>query len=191
MKRARIGSTADEGDLQIISRAEATLEDEHTNTRTDAVRPTKENDFESSQGPASRGCGFRRDAQAVRFQAPRAEARSRGRVEGQGGKDTATKPTSSAQETTKETKDENPLERLTSLAGGLKIDTSSGIPKKNIDAYTEWRAVYKSLKDFGLESVSAEEASSLVAANKAVILDVRTDLFFDKQHAAQRERSLL
>ena len=99
------------------------------------------------------------------------------------GKDTATKPTSSAQETTKETKDENPLERLTSLAGGLKIDTSSGIPKKNIDAYTEWRAVYKSLKDFGLESVSAEEASSLVAANKAVILDVRTDLFFDKQHA--------
>ena len=70
------------------------------------------------------------------------------------GKDTATKPTSSAQETTKETKDENPLERLTSLAGGLKIDTSSGsfpgIPKKNIDAYTEWRAVYKSLKDFGL-----------------------------------------
>ena len=103
------------------------------------------------------------------------------------GKDTATKPTSSAQETTKETKDENPLERLTRLAGGLKIDTSSGsfpgIPKKNIDAYTEWRAVYKSLKDFGLESVSAEEASSLVAANKAVILDVRTDLFFDKQHA--------
>ena len=56
-----------------------------TNTRTDAVRPTKENDFESSQGPASRGCGFRRDAQAVRFQAPRAEARSRGRVEGRGG----------------------------------------------------------------------------------------------------------
>ena len=68
------------------------------------------------------------------------------------------------------------------FGGGVKIN-APGIAKDNIDAFTEWRAAFKKLKDFGLKSVSAKDASDLVKGNKAIILDVRTGAFYDKEHA--------
>ena len=91
------------------------------------------------------------------------------------------KSESDSSETKREKKD---------LLSGLKFFSSSrgkqekkaGIPKDNIDAFTEWRAAFKKLKDFGLKSVSAKDASNLVKTNKAIILDVRTGAFYDKEN---------
>ena len=68
------------------------------------------------------------------------------------------------------------------FGGGVKIK-EPGIAKDNIDAFTEWRAAFKKLKDFGLKSISAKNASDLVKGNKAIILDVRTGAFYNKEHA--------
>ena len=67
------------------------------------------------------------------------------------------------------------------FGGGVKIK-EPGIAKDNIDAFTEWRAAFKKLKDFGLKSISAKNASDLVKGNKAIILDVRTGAFYDKEN---------
>ena len=68
------------------------------------------------------------------------------------------------------------------FGGGVKIK-EPGIAKDNIDAFTEWRAAFKKLKDFGLKSISAKNASDLVKGNKAIILDVTTGAFYNKEHA--------
>ena len=41
--------------------------------------------------------------------------------------------------------------------GGLKFN-APGLAK-NVEVFTEWRATYKALKDFGLESIGAKDAA--------------------------------
>jgi len=53
---------------------------------------------------------------------------------------------------------------------------------RNVEVFTEWRATYKALKDFGLESVGAKDAAARVDAKTAVIVDVRTGYFYQKEH---------
>ena len=64
--------------------------------------------------------------------------------------------------------------------GGLKFN-APGLAK-NVEVFTEWRATYKALKDFGLESVGAKDAAARVDAKTAVIVDVRTGKFYEKEH---------
>ena len=51
---------------------------------------------------------------------------------------------------------------------------------KNVD--TEWSVTRKALVDFGLESVSSQDASNMVKDGKAVIVDVRTEKLYRREH---------
>ena len=54
---------------------------------------------------------------------------------------------------------------------------------KSIDADTEWRVTQKALVESDLKTYTPKEAADLVKGNKAVIVDVRKELFYSNEHA--------